>query len=118
MSDSDSKCTLTLKLKDNKVHKIECQKGENLRKVLMRKAPWFIYHKPMNLIHCRGLGTCGTCAVEISGKTNDVSSIEKWRLNFPPHKNSIGKGLRLACQVEVQEDLELSKWDGLWGQGK
>jgi len=92
---------------------IKCQKGDNLRKVLRRvnlsphngEAAWF---------NCKGLGSCGTCAVEIKGDVNPLTKMEKWRLNFPPH--TMKNGLRLACQCVVLSDLELKKYDGFWGQ--
>lgn len=95
----------------------EVEKGENLRKVLRKHFPGFLYRPPMNLIHCRGLGTCGTCAVKIEGQTTKVTAMEKWRLNFPPHSHAEEKGLRLACQVSVIDDLKVQKLAGLWGQG-
>lgn len=75
-----------------------------------------IYSKPFKFFHCRGMGTCGTCAVEIKGKATSPTKMEKWRLNFPPHKNSLNKGLRLLCQCKPLSDLELIKHEGLWGQ--
>lgn len=53
------------------------------------------------LINCRGLGTCGTCAVEIEGDVSPKSwnAKEGLRLNFPPHKSPGNQKLRLACQV-------------------
>mmetsp|Transcript_1957 Transcript_1957/g.2194 ORF Transcript_1957/g.2194 Transcript_1957/m.2194 type:complete len:247 (+) Transcript_1957:240-980(+) len=73
------------------------------------------------LINCRGLGTCGTCAVEIRGA--DVSpsqwtTMEQARLNFPPHSPPGNQRLRLACQVQCMGDLEVIKRDKFWGQGE
>lgn len=76
-----------------------------------------LYHRQMRPIHCRGLGTCGTCAIHIEGKVSPPTKIEKWRLNFPPHQNSLKKGIRLACQCKPLEDLILQKKEGRWGQG-
>ena len=76
-----------------------------------------LYNGIANLIHCRGLGTCGTCAVRIQGTVSPMTRIEKWRLGFPPFKQdqAVADGLRLACQCQVLGDLELEKLDGLWG---
>ena len=52
------------------------------------------------LVNCRGLGTCGTCAVEVRGAINPMSVRERLRLTAPPH--DLRDGLRLACFVEVQ----------------
>jgi len=76
-----------------------------------------IYNKSMKFINCRGFGTCGTCAVKISGDTTEPTAIEKWRLNFPPHKNSLEKGIRLLCQCKAKSALTIKKLEGLWGQG-
>ncbi len=72
-----------------------------------------LYNGISAAIHCRGMGTCGTCAVQIDGNVSEMTSIEKWRLSFPPHR--AGSGLRLACQCRVLGDLQLVKFGGLWG---
>ena len=92
---------------------IECSQGENLRRVLMKaKAP--LYNGISLAIHCRGMGTCGTCAVHVEGKVSEMTRIERWRLDFPPHQ--AGSGLRLACQCRVLGDLRIVKYPGMWGQ--
>jgi len=88
--------------------------GANLRRVLKSNFD-FLYNGSARWIHCRGFGTCGTCSVFLSGEASSPTPIEKWRLNFHPHKNSLQKGLRLACQTQILGDLKISKWDGLWG---
>jgi ferredoxin len=91
---------------------LECELGANLRQVLMAHGlP--LYHPVARVIHCRGLGTCGTCAVKIEGTVSEMTGVERWRLNFPPHHAQ--SGLRLACQCKVMGDLRLEKWKGLWG---
>ena len=67
----------------------------------------------------RGLGTCGTCAVEIkSGEIpHERNTKEKLRLSFPPHgSKDQSQSLRLACQIQVVSDLEVIKRSGFWGQ--
>ncbi len=94
---------------------IECREGANLRRVLLdAKLP--LYHGIVSAIHCRGLGTCGTCAVELRGAVSEMTKIEKWRLGFPPHHSD--SGLRLACQCKVLGDLTLVKHGGIWGTRK
>ena len=93
---------------------IECEQGANLRRVLL-DAGMPLYNGLARQIHCRGLGTCGTCSVEIDGRVSEMTAIERWRLGFPPHQS--GSGLRLACQCDVLGDLELKKGPGLWGTG-
>jgi len=91
---------------------IECRQGDNLRRVLMRaKLP--PYNGIAKAIHCRGLGTCGTCSLEIDGDVSEPTAVEKWRLDFPPHR--LDSGLRLACQCRVLGDLTLIKHNGMWG---
>jgi ferredoxin len=91
---------------------IECSSGENLRRVLL-KAKLPLYNGAAPLIHCRSMGTCGTCAVRIKGVVSEITRVEKWRLGIPPHRRE--QGLRLACQCKVQGDLSLEKLGGLWG---
>ena len=76
-----------------------------------------LYNGPMQAVHCRGLGTCGTCAVRVEGEVSGPTAVERWRLNFPPHKDGLARGLRLACQCRVEGDLTVTKPSGWWGQG-
>jgi ferredoxin len=90
----------------------ECNEGANLRRVLLEaKLP--LYNSIAGAIHCRGLGTCGTCAVEIEGSVSEMTKVEKWRLGFPPHRSD--SGLRLACQCKILGDLKITKHGGMWG---
>jgi ferredoxin len=93
-------------------HEIECEQGANLRRVLL-EAGIKPYNGVMRYANCRGLGTCGTCAVDISRPVSEPTDIEAWRLSFPPHDPE--SGLRLSCQVSVESDLEVTKHEGLWG---
>jgi ferredoxin len=91
---------------------IECKEGVNLRRALLdAQAP--LYNGIASAIHCRGLGTCGTCAIEIDGPVSMMTKVERWRLSFPPHTTS--SGLRLACQCKVLGDLKIRKHPGMWG---
>ncbi len=87
--------------------------GTNLKKAL-KKTGLSPYNSASRFLNCKGIGTCGTCAVSIKGKTSVKTSVEKWRLNFPPHNES--DGLRLACQVKVLGDISVEKHNGFWGQ--
>ena len=93
---------------------VECAHGENLRRVLL-DAGLPLYNGAARVIHCRGLGTCGTCAVRVEGPVSEMTPVERWRLGFPPHDRA--SGLRLACQIRVLGDLRVTKYDGLWGHG-
>ncbi|MGB7343474.1 MAG: 2Fe-2S iron-sulfur cluster-binding protein [Pirellulaceae bacterium] len=92
---------------------IACDENSNLRHALLA-AKVTLYKGVARQIHCRGMGTCGTCAIEVSGPVSEMTAIEKWRLSFPPHKN--GSGLRLACQCRVLGNIEIKKHPGFWGQ--
>lgn len=96
-----------------KNHVIVADTGSNLRRILLDNGMQ-LYNGAAKHINCRGLGTCGTCAVRIIGRVSDPTAVEKWRLGFPPHRRD--PGLRLACQCRVLGDLKISKGDGLWGQ--
>jgi ferredoxin len=94
---------------------IQCPQGANLRVVLLR-ARLPLYNGVARAIHCRGFGACGTCAVRINGAVSEPTTIERLRLEAPPHHRDAG--LRLACQVSVLGDLEVTKYEGLWGHGE
>jgi ferredoxin len=94
-------------------YKIACEHGENLRKALL-SFPAPLYNGMSKYMNCRGLGSCGTCAVWIRGIISQKSRVEKLRLKFPPHQEK--PGLRLACQVRVWGDIEVVKGEGFWGQ--
>lgn len=93
--------------------KIVCKQGANLRKVMINSG-----NSPHNgnakLLNCMGMGTCGTCAVQIKGKAAPMNVTEKRRLSLLPHR--ISDGLRLACQILISDDLTVSKGRGFWGQ--
>lgn len=99
---------------------IKVQKGELLRTALMRRklTP---HNGKTKVYNCRGLAVCGTCAVEV--KENSHVKPERWniheifRLGMLPPFITRKKNLRLACQCEVDGDLEVIKHDGIWGQG-
>lgn len=96
-----------------KGREIPCKKGDNLRQILQNEkiSP---HNGQTKWFNCKGMGTCGTCAVKIKGEVSEMTTMEKWRLNFPPHQ--IEDGLRLACQCSVLDDLEVTKFEGFWGE--
>jgi ferredoxin len=109
---------------------IDCAPGAKLREVLL-KAGIDLHAGPAKVVNCRGIGSCGTCAVAIEGPVSEPNWRETARLRFPPH-SAIGpaigplagilgpqpssQGLRLACQVRVLGDISVTKYDGFWGQ--
>jgi len=95
---------------------IECAEGSILRDALKAagKSP---HNGSADLLNCRGLSTCGTCAVVVEGDDDAVSernTRERRRLSVPPHE--LEDDLRLACQTEVYDDITVQKGDGFWGQ--
>lgn len=92
---------------------IECPAGANLRVVLLR-ARLPLYTRVARAVHCRGHGTCGTCAVRVEGPVSEPTAAERRRLSLPPHRSD--SGLRLACQCNVLGDITVTKYEGLWGQ--
>lgn len=92
----------------------ECELGANLRQVLMREGV-DLYNGRANIINCMGIGSCGTCAVQIEGPVAEANWRDRARRSFPPHKAE--RDLRLACQTKVIGDLRITKFDGFWGQG-
>ena len=89
------------------------QKGQTLRRALLQKGcpP----HNQSPYASCQGIGSCGTCAVEIiAGDAGPITTMERWRLRFPPHRSGPNP-MRLACQIKLQDDLIIKKWPGFWG---
>lgn len=91
----------------------ECAQGANLRQELLKNGI-DLYNSSAALINCHGLGTCGTCAVEVEGNVSAPQWREKTRLSLPPHSPTSTR--RLACQTKVLGDLKVTKFDGFWGQ--
>ncbi len=93
---------------------IECEIGQNLRRVLL-KHDIDLYNGNASLINCRGIGSCGTCAVLIEGEVSEANWRDRTRRSIPPHNPN--RDLRLACQAQVLGDIRVTKFDGFWGQG-
>jgi ferredoxin len=93
---------------------IECESQVNLRKVLLINGV-DLHNGGSQVINCRGLGTCGTCAVKVEGEVSAANWRDQTRRSLPPH--SPASDLRLACQTQVLGDVKVTKFDGFWGQG-
>jgi len=62
---------------------ITCEAGANLRQVLLsHQVP--VHNGNAAFINCRGLGTCGTCAVDIEGEVSLNSGEKKPVYPFLP----------------------------------
>lgn len=90
-----------------------CDRGANLRAVLINHGV-DLYNGASSIVNCRGLGTCGTCTVQVEGTVSEPNGREQLRLSLPPHR--AGSDRRLACQTKVLGDLKVSKCQGFWGQ--
>jgi ferredoxin len=90
-----------------------CESGANLRQVMLDNGI-DVYNGAASVVNCHGLGTCGTCAVQVKGSVSEMEWREKTRLSLPPH--NLEKGRRLSCQVKVLGDVTVTKYDGFWGQ--
>ena len=98
---------------------IDCPIGANLRQVLLEHEV-ALYNGAATVINCHSIGTCGTCAVAVSGTVSPLNWKEKARFALHPHSlvGSREKGRRLACQVAVLGDIEVTKYNQFWGQGE
>jgi ferredoxin len=92
----------------------QCEQGANLRAVLLANGV-DLYNGQANVINCRGIGTCGTCAVQVEGEVSAANWKDRTRRSLPPHHSD--RDLRLACQTQVLGDVQVTKNDGFWGQG-
>mmetsp|Transcript_15859 Transcript_15859/g.28151 ORF Transcript_15859/g.28151 Transcript_15859/m.28151 type:complete len:207 (-) Transcript_15859:113-733(-) len=94
----------------------QARRGQLLRTALL-EAGVSPHNGRSKLINCRGLSTCGTCAVRVEGAVSppEASTRERLRLNFPPHRPPANQYLRLACQVRLEGDVYVGKMDGFWG---
>lgn len=95
-------------------HELECDRGANLRQVLIQH-DIALYNGNAQWINCHGIGTCGTCAVQVDGDVSEANWRDRTRRSLPPH--TLDRNLRLACQTQVLGDVSVTKFDGFWGQG-
>jgi len=92
---------------DNK--EIQVPEGSNLRKEALR-AGVDLYPGINKYVNCHGFGTCGTCRVLITkGMENasPLSFMERLRLKFSMAYVGHEDTMRLACQTQVNGDMEV-----------
>lgn len=92
---------------------LTCEIGANLRKVLL-KHEINLHNGQSKIINCRGIGSCGTCAIAVKGAVSPPNLRDKVRRSLPPHSRKDNR--RLACQTKVLGDIEVVKYQGFWGQ--
>ena len=117
-SPGPTKHSVTWTTAEGTVH-FDAWEGELLRTAALRRGVVSPHNGRATFINCRGLGTCGTCAVEVEGRvaSPDRNPRERLRLSLPPHNpKRQSPRLRLACQIQVQGDLCVTKRSGFWGQ--
>lgn len=73
---------------EGKKKKKEVEGSERTVRDMMHERGYTPYNGAANVINCRGLGTCGTCAVEVEVVDGPGVSKQNWkeraRLSFPP----------------------------------
>ncbi len=89
---------------------IECAPHTNLRALAIEN-DIDLYNGISKFLNCQGNGLCGTCTVEVRppGAVTSKGAIEKFR--FIQLKGN----LRLSCQVSVEDDIEVTKHEGVYG---
>ena len=89
----------------NEDKKINVEVGGNLRKTAIASEIGVYSNILTKLFNCRGKGICGTCVVKIDSKNIDPpNEIEKKKLK---KKLDSDPNLRLACQLNVKNDLNV-----------
>lgn len=89
---------------------IQVPEGANLRKEAL-KSGVSVYKGPDRVLHCPGLGLCGTCRVIIT-KGNENASRKGFREWFKLKYLSLAcigheDNMRLSCQTKVEGDMEV-----------
>jgi ferredoxin len=93
----------------NEKREIEVTAGSNLR-TEVRKAGMEVYSGINRILHCPGLGLCGTCRVLVKkGMENLSPKGTRERIKLATMMSSIGheQEMRLSCQVQVHGDCSI-----------
>ena len=88
---------------------IQVPDGSNLRKEAQR-AGVGLYPGINKVLNCHGLGSCGSCRVLITkgmDNTSPMGFLEKARLGMSMAYVGHEDTMRLACQTEVNGDIEV-----------
>lgn len=92
----------------------EAQEGEDIRNVA-RKSGVQLYSGPHKVVNCMGLGACCSCNVIVKEGSDNCSKkgiferLNKWINPLLGLKllSNPDKDVRLACQTQVQGDVEV-----------
>jgi ferredoxin len=88
---------------------IQVPEGSNLRKEAQR-AGVGLYPGINKVVNCHGFGTCGSCRVLVTKgmeNTSPMGFLEKARLGMSMAYVGHEDTMRLACQTEVNGDIEV-----------
>ena len=89
----------------NENKKINIDMGSNLREAAIDSKIGIYSNIFTKLFNCRGNGMCGTCVVKIESENLDPpNKIEEKKLK---KKLVSDPSLRLACQLNVKNDLKI-----------
>ncbi len=82
--------------KNSKKEILDAKKGKNLLQLLNEN--------DYNIdSYCGGEGICGKCRIKLISGNHEITNAEKDLLT----EKDIDKGIRLACMVEINDDLEI-----------
>lgn len=93
----------------NEKKEIQVAEGANLRKEAMR-AGVDVYKGVDKILHCPGLGCCGTCRVLVTKGIDNASpmgAFERTRLKLSMAYIGNEDTMRLSCQTNVLGDMEV-----------
>jgi len=93
----------------NEKKEIQVPEGSNLRKEAMR-AGVGLYPGINKVLNCHGFGHCGSCRVLVTKgmeNTSPMGIMEKMRLKYSMAFVGHEDTMRLACQTEVNGDVEV-----------
>lgn len=93
----------------NEKKEIQVPEGANLRREALRNGI-SVYKGVEKVLNCRGWGSCGTCRVLITKGMENTSKMglkERIRLKFSMPYIGNEETMRLACQTNVNGDIEV-----------
>ena len=107
LTEAKKTCTVTF---TNTGKTIECPKHTNLRDLAIQN-DIDLYNGLAKYTNCEGKGLCGTCTVEVSPYDAVSAKGAKEKLRFVQLKGN----LRLSCQCKILGDIEVTKYEGMFG---